>query len=73
VKIDRELFEEWLANPVTERVLEAVKEMAERNKDMWVKTSWDGGQCDPVQLADLKARYETALDLSMIAFEDIDD
>lgn len=72
MKIDRELFEEWLANPVTEHVLAKVRETAEANKAQWMAVSWDGGDADPRKLTELKARYEAGLDLSSITFEDIE-
>jgi hypothetical protein len=70
--IDREMFEEWLAHPVTEHVLKVVGGMADKNKQLWIEKSWDGGLCDPVVLVDLKARYEIAKDLSELKFEDIE-
>jgi hypothetical protein len=73
VKIDRELFEEWLANPVTEHVLAKVKETAEANKAAWISMSWDGGKADQLALVELKARYEAGLDLSSITYEDVSD
>lgn len=73
MKIDRELFEEWLANPVTEFVLAKVKETAEANKAAWISMSWDGGKADQIALVDLKARYEAGLDLSSITYEDVSD
>lgn len=73
MKIDRELFEEWLANPVTEHVLARVKETAEANKALWMQISWDGGDADPRKLTELKARYEAGLDLSSITYEDVSD
>lgn len=71
--IDKEHFDEWLAHPVTEHVLKRVGEMAEQNKQQWIKDSWDAGRCDPMSLVDLKARAEAAKDLSELTFEDIDD
>lgn len=73
MKIDRELFEEWLANPVTEYVLAKVKETAEANKAAWISMSWDGGKADQQTLVELKARYEAGLDLSELKYEDIED
>lgn len=73
MKIDRELFEEWLANPVTEHILAKVKETAEANKALWIQLSWEGGDADPRKLIELKARYETGLDLSDLKYEDIED
>jgi len=73
MKIDRDLFEEWLANPVTEHVLAKVKETAEANKAAWISMSWDGGKADQLALVEMKARYEAGLDLSSITYEDIED
>jgi hypothetical protein len=73
VKIDRELFEEWLANPVTEHVLAKVRETAEANKALWMSISWDGGKADQQTLVELKARYEAGLDLSELKYEDVSD
>ena len=71
--IDREMFEEWLAHPVTEHVLKRVGELAEANKQKWIDESWTAGKCDPMMLIDLKARAEAAKDLSEIEWSDIDD
>jgi hypothetical protein len=71
--IDREMFEEWLANPVTEHVLKRVGELAEQNKQKWIDRSWGQGICDPQELIDLKARAEAAKDLSEIEWSDIND
>lgn len=69
--IDKEAFEEWLAHPVTEEVRRALQVLAERNKQKWIEVSWDGGQADPMTLADLRARHETALDLSELTHEEL--
>jgi hypothetical protein len=71
--IDRESFEEWLAHPVTEHVLKRVGELAEQNKQKWIDRSWEQRVCDPMELADLKARAEAAKDLSELEWRDIDD
>jgi hypothetical protein len=71
--IDREMFEEWLAHPVTEHVLKRVGELAEANKQKWIDESWGAGRCDPMTLIDLKARAEAAKDLSELKWRDIDD
>jgi hypothetical protein len=73
VKIDRELFEEWLANPVTEHVLAKVKETAEANKALWMQVSWEGEDADPKKLIELKSRYQAGMDLSSITYEDVSD
>jgi hypothetical protein len=71
--IDREAFEEWLAHPITEEVLKRVGELAEANKQKWIDTSWDAGNCDERVLIDLKARAQAAHDLSTIRYEDVID
>jgi hypothetical protein len=71
--IDREMFEEWLAHPVTEHVLKRVGELAEANKQKWIDESWGAGRCEPMTLIDLKARAEAAKDLSELKWSDIDD
>ena len=71
--IDKEMFDEWLAHPVTEHVLKHVGELAERNKAQWIARSWDQGVCEPKELIDLKARAEAAQDLSELQWSDIDD
>jgi hypothetical protein len=73
MKIDRELFEEWLANPVTEHVLAKVKETAEANKALWIQISWEGGDANPHKLIELKSRYQAGMDLSSITYEDVSD
>jgi hypothetical protein len=71
--IDREMFEEWLAHPVTEHVLKRVGELAELNKQKWIDESWGAGRCEPMVLIELKARAQAAKDLSTIEWSDIDD
>ncbi len=71
--IDREMFEEWLAHPVTEHVLKHVGELADKNKQQWIEDSWGAGKCDPMSLIDLRARAEAAKDLSELKYEDVSD
>lgn len=71
--IDHEMFEEWLAHPVTEYVLAKVRETAEANKAQWIASSWETGVASQQQLTELKARYEAGLDLSEIEWKDIED
>jgi hypothetical protein len=73
MKIDREMFEEWLASPVTEHVLAKVRETAEANKALWISKSWDGGIADQQLLTELKARHDAGVDLSELKYEDIAD
>jgi hypothetical protein len=71
--IDKEMFEEWLAHPVTEHVLKRVGELAEKNKAQWIARSWDQGICDPKELIEMKALASAAKDLSELKYEDVSD
>lgn len=71
--IDREMFEEWLAHPVTEQVMKRVAELADQNKQKWIDQSWERGICEPSELIDLRARAQAAKDLSELKWEDIDE
>lgn len=71
--IDKEDFDAWRDNPITERVFATLDELAERAKQRWVEVSWGGGSADPLLLADLRARAEVIRDLRNISYEDIDE
>lgn len=71
--ITKDDFEMWRANPVTEAVNRALVMLAERNKAEWMRVSWDCGAADAVMLAQFKARYETANDLSELTFEQLEE
>lgn len=73
MKIDKEDFDEWLASPVTEEVMRALRVLADRSKQKWIATSWDGGNPDPMLLADLRARAEVVNDLCELKFEEIEE
>lgn len=67
------MFEEWLANPVTEFVLAKVRETAEANKALWLSKTWDSGIANQNELTEFKARYEAGKDLSELEWSDIAD
>lgn len=73
MKIEAEDFKAWLDNPVTERVWRHLREKQEECKAAWLAVSWEQGKCDPVLLADLKARAEILSDLANIEHGDIKD
>lgn len=73
MKIDREDFDEWLANPVTEEVLRGLRVLAERSKQRWIELSWGGGSADALMLADLRARSEVVNDLCELTFEELEE
>lgn len=71
--IEADDYEQWRALPITETVTRALKLLAERNKEKWISVSWEGGQTDPIVLADLKARYETAMDLAELTLDELNE
>lgn len=73
MKIEKEDFEAWLANPVTELVHKGLEKFAANAKEHWVSMSWEGSNPDAMQLRDLKARHDVALDLRSWKLEDIEE
>ena len=71
--IEAEDFEQWRAHPVTEAVNRALVMLAERNKLKWLELSWGGGQADQSILIELRARAESALDLSELTVEELNE
>ncbi len=73
MKIEKEDFDTWRDNPITQEVFRHVTAIAERAKEKWLSVSWAGGNADPLMLADLRARAEIAGELASLEFEDIED
>lgn len=73
MKIEKEDYEQWLAHPVTEWFFAAHRILAERTKQKWIEQSWDGGNPDPLMLADLRARAEVVKDLCELKHDDIEE
>lgn len=73
MKITKEDFDSWRDNLVTEQVFHALRSMADRSKQDWIAKSWGAGIVDPVLLADLRARAETASDLCELTFEELEE
>ena len=71
MNIERDDFDAWLANPVTEQVLKHVADIATQAKDEWMRLSWGGGNPDPLLLADLRAKAQIASDLANFTYEDM--
>jgi hypothetical protein len=72
VKIEKEDFELWRCNPVTEAVTRALLGKADEAKQRWIDLSWEGGNPDPLNLAALRASYEMAKDLSELTFDELE-
>ena len=64
-------FAAWRADPVTQVVLKVHSEMAEQQKQGWLKASWEGGHVDPLILTELKTRADAYQAIADCTFEDI--
>lgn len=72
MKTSKEDFDLWRDHPVTEQVFRALESLGEEAKRVWLQASWGKGQCDPVLLADLRARAEVVNDLRELTFEQLE-
>ncbi len=73
MKIEKEDFDSWRDHPITQEVMRAFDLLGEKAKEKWLAASWGRGQCDPLLLADLKARAEVVQDFREITFEDLEE
>ena len=71
MNIEKEEFDQWLGHPVTEWMMRAHNEKADEAKETWLKASWEGGNADPLLLADLRARAEVFRDFAELNYEDM--
>jgi hypothetical protein len=72
MRLSQENYEEWLANPATERVHEMLRVAANRAKARWISISWDSGVCDPLEMAKLKARADAFEEIINVTAQDIE-
>lgn len=72
MSIEKDDFDAWRDNAVTQAVFAALEGLAERAKKAWVTASWDRGENDPLLLADLRARAECMRDVTEITFEELE-
>lgn len=70
--IDKDDFDAWRDNPVTQAVFKAHLKLAERNKAQWLSASWGAGQVDPISLADLRARAQMCQDMTEITLDELE-
>lgn len=73
MNITKEDFEAWRDNIVTEEVFRAFEHLADLAQQKWLAMSWGKGQCDPLVLADLRARAQVVEDFRTLRFEDIEE
>ena len=73
MKIDREDFESWRANPITEAFMKCCGVWAEEAKQLWIGASWDGGVCKETDLWRLKGQAEVLKEIPGITAERIEE
>ena len=73
MKIEKDDFDAWKDNPVTQEVFRVVAHIAEIAKEKWISDSWGKGEANALVLADLRARAEIAKDLTEMTFEEFTD
>ena len=73
MKIDPEYFEEWMANPLTEALMQTCARWEQQAKTLWVNASWGAGQTDAVTLARLREQARTLERIRNISPEEIEE
>lgn len=73
MKVEKEDFEEWLENPITQAVLNGMKRHAELYQDVIKERVWNSGYLTTerqVELAGEKAAILSQMDIASITYED---
>lgn len=73
MKIEPEDFRAWRDQPITEVVIKLMQKRSAECKTAWLTASWDKNECDPLLLADLRAKEQILSDLANLSYEDIKD
>lgn len=73
MKIDRDDFEEWLANPITEALLLVCNIGEIDAQETWLEASFVGGRCDPVFLAEVRSRAAAFREIRELTAEKIEE
>jgi Leu/Phe-tRNA-protein transferase len=72
VRIDKDGFEEWKANYITEALIAFCRASNAHAVETWHQASIGGGKCDPIQLAEIRARISAFEEIINITREDLD-
>jgi uncharacterized phage-associated protein len=73
MKIEKDDFEAWRDNPITQAVFKAFDMLGEKAKQQWLTASWQNGNTDPLMLADLRARAEVVEDFRNVSLDDLEE
>lgn len=71
--ISSEDFAIWRANTITEAVFKWLAEARDGLQQRWVSHSWDGGDCDPVVLAQARGGAAMANDILELKADDLNE
>ena len=70
MRVSRDDFEAWKANPMTEWVMAALQTAAEAQRLKWAHLTWEqGSPPDPMTLLELRTRADSYRALSETTFE----
>ena len=64
-----EEFQTWKDSPVTQWVTKALALASQKNKDSWIKESWEGKNPDPMLLCELSTRADAYSAIAETAYE----
>ncbi len=69
--IDKDDYEIWLANPVTEQLHRFCFQQADEAEKTWHDAAWTGGNLTPELRADLSAMARVLREIPSLELEDI--
>lgn len=72
MQIDKDDFEAWKDNPITQAFMRCCGIWADQAKGLWVSASWDGGVNKDTDLWRMKGQAEALLDIQSITAEKIE-
>lgn len=68
-RVTAEDFANWRESSVTQWVMEASAKVADANRQKWIDASWEGGNCDPLSLTELRTRFDAYRALIEMSWE----
>lgn len=69
MKIEPDAWDEWQAHPLTEALMKVCRGEVARAREAWATASFDAGKCDPLMLAEVRARAAAFKELSELSRE----
>jgi len=69
--IDKDEFEIWCTNPVTEAFFDFLEQQVEITERHWYNRAWNGGELSPDFYVACRERAKVMREITSLAFEDI--